>query len=1195
MDVGREAVRRGWISQGQLDECLALQSAMKAQGLDLRLDEIFAKKNYITAEQLKQLAQPLDHKALQLGWITAAQLQDCLQAKAELEGQGIPMALEELLVRKKYLSPTQAESLSKMTSVSPDAVTIPVAPPPRRRTSRIVPPPPKATRRATHGLEHTPATMASPRRGNPRLVLGVSAAAVLVLIGVLTIVAVKSTPISPPSKEPPPAAVQPDPPKPVAVVPAPPPKPGVDPDKVWGPRFSEALQKQERLGSDYAAILKLWEEFEKQVDDSKYLGLIREQKNKTLEIVSTLCAERMKEIRTRADEKAQMGLYDEAIKEWEKFPKDLDPTGTMIKEVEKHTTPLYAWRDYGNAAKSAERMVRGGLYEDAARLYERYADSPIPDIQAEARRRIEEIGTLRVMASLKPRLQERRAKARERMERVERELAEETRQAQERIRKQEQRLREATEKVWVTLRFRFGPDARGPIVRFNGEQVTLSMEKGKIEMSYPISSLQPDSHLQVLEMATDKSDSRELFDLGRAAVRFGKYEAAEQYLSKAVSLDAKLRKILPDLAKIRQRRASIQGDYSTSGTTVRVEYSFSSARELEDFTFRGGKADIKDGLRLTGSAFFAAYSKAVTFTGEAVVTAVPGSASGSHILCISYKTSGGKVAVMALFLDREWGVAQMVTGEKVNYLKEPTPLAAVPRVVEFGYQDGNFRVVLDGDVVFTSAETVSGDLTPGVGGVPAEKDKEATVLFSKVVMAGAVTPEWMQKFNAETQDVIEAELNKEYMLDTASAPGAVLDPTSLDPLIEALPETLAAEMKAGLADLDAFFRGGPVAKRTSAIGHFQNVIRKVPLFPVPHYYIGLIWEATRDYDVALESYARACEIEPEFAEALVGRGAMHRLIGRFEDARRDLDAAGKLVPDLYELHVERARDGLRDRKRAEALQSARVAEKLRPWDKSLVTFRRQIENLIRGPLWRNPVRLETEHFIVQSDLPKERVKVYADQLEALRKHFETSMGASHPMKEEVFIFNTREGFSNYADLVTAERIGDSQSFHDGLSYQMLLYETPDAQRTQLALATGAALQFIKRVVPMSVPWFNRGMSEYLVSRGKPREEMLQRLRTYLSQSPEWAAARVRPRDMMLQSHSGFYGENSAARSVLSWAFVHYLMSPEGRSKAGPIWDAYLKIIRDGSTQKSAYERSFGALNMDTLEASWLEFLRVLAR
>ena len=53
--LGREAVRRGWLTQARLDEALSVQAELEKQGSLKRLGEILYSRKYLTREQLVEL------------------------------------------------------------------------------------------------------------------------------------------------------------------------------------------------------------------------------------------------------------------------------------------------------------------------------------------------------------------------------------------------------------------------------------------------------------------------------------------------------------------------------------------------------------------------------------------------------------------------------------------------------------------------------------------------------------------------------------------------------------------------------------------------------------------------------------------------------------------------------------------------------------------------------------------------------------------------------------------------------------------------------------------------------------------------------------------------------------------------------------------------------------------------------------
>jgi len=115
--LGQIAVKEGFVTPSQLEECVKLQ----AGGQKKPLGAILVEKGYLTPVKLSEIAE-LQHVrfevlgadpvrgglfgqlALRRGYITASQLAECLRQQEALAQGGSSLQLGQILIRKEYLS-----------------------------------------------------------------------------------------------------------------------------------------------------------------------------------------------------------------------------------------------------------------------------------------------------------------------------------------------------------------------------------------------------------------------------------------------------------------------------------------------------------------------------------------------------------------------------------------------------------------------------------------------------------------------------------------------------------------------------------------------------------------------------------------------------------------------------------------------------------------------------------------------------------------------------------------------------------------------------------------------------------------------------------------------------------------------------------------------------------------------------------
>jgi len=115
--LGQIAVKEGFVTPDQLEECVGLQ----AGGRSKPLGEILVERGYLTPAKLAELsrlqnagfesvaADPargglFGQLAVRHGYISTAQLSECLREQEGLSRGGSSLQLGQILIRKQYLS-----------------------------------------------------------------------------------------------------------------------------------------------------------------------------------------------------------------------------------------------------------------------------------------------------------------------------------------------------------------------------------------------------------------------------------------------------------------------------------------------------------------------------------------------------------------------------------------------------------------------------------------------------------------------------------------------------------------------------------------------------------------------------------------------------------------------------------------------------------------------------------------------------------------------------------------------------------------------------------------------------------------------------------------------------------------------------------------------------------------------------------
>jgi hypothetical protein len=247
-----------------------------------------------------------------------------------------------------------------------------------------------------------------------------------------------------------------------------------------------------------------------------------------------------------------------------------------------------------------------------------------------------------------------------------------------------------------------------------------------------------------------------------------------------------------------------------------------------------------------------------------------------------------------------------------------------------------------------------------------------------------------------------------------------------------------------------------------------------------------------------------------------------------------------------------------------------------------------------------PLRLETEHYKITTDISPEAAKRYGQNLEAAFRHYQSSLGKAFPRgfgrKPRVAIFNTAENYYTYFELLSEQRGENTAGVFRPSLNELVLFETLDLEDTTHTLYHEAVHHFVQQLTPTHLPyWINEGIAEYLgaitVKDEKVTEKakMLDRL-PYIKIAVEVDS--VYPFEkIMNESPREFYSGNVGLKYAQAWSMVHFFYEAAG-GKHKPRIQKYLDLLLSGAPPRKAYEEAFGTGTAE-LEKEWKAFVKTL--
>ena len=231
-----------------------------------------------------------------------------------------------------------------------------------------------------------------------------------------------------------------------------------------------------------------------------------------------------------------------------------------------------------------------------------------------------------------------------------------------------------------------------------------------------------------------------------------------------------------------------------------------------------------------------------------------------------------------------------------------------------------------------------------------------------------------------------------------------------------------------------------------------------------------------------------------------------------------------------------------------------------------------------------PFSIETEHYIVKSDISEKVVQNTAKALEQLYKQFELMFkpegGADE--KVEVGLFSTQLDFMNHmlknGYNASETTVGLFIPFRDG-SGRILVYKRQDEYHTLNTLYHEATHQFVHRVLyekQMPPTWLNEGLAVYFENsrweKGKFKTGLLPRTRLK-NLKERIRNDRFIPLADLLTRQNDDFDANCCGES---WALVHFF----AKSNNGAFvkrFNAYFKMLRAGDEPMEAFKKCFPSI------------------
>jgi tetratricopeptide (TPR) repeat protein len=803
------------------------------------------------------------------------------------------------------------------------------------------------------------------------------------------------------------------------------------------------------------------------------------------------------------------------------------------------------------------------------------------------------------------RRRERKAASAKALEEGRQALAEQKRAQAEREKAVTAKLRNL--KVNVTLKNGMKLENAG-IQSMTRDEIRLAFtfEGAQAEQVFPTDFLDDKSYVDLLRAAWKDGGAAGQYELGRALVLRKLWKDAKAAFDQCVKLDASFGPRVPDLARVLNNEGAFKGSARRLGSDqLLIAYDFADTAQAQDFTPRqaGGEIAVEAGVLRIGTKATALYSlKDVDFEGAFQSDFSVTLDEGASLAIGAFFTWDRKGYLIVLNSRTPSGnVLYKLDGGRLTAIARTETSRIAPGVetrIRIAVDGGSFRVHVGADEALSAVDastTARGWFVLGTSAGAAR--------VKGLSVRGKVNPVEIQKRFAEAEVLVRRALEEDLGRKRKETPDDAALSGEDEYLLGRLDEGLRAEFLKQRAAYLAALRDKKLQPAHGAL--FDELTKKAPDFAPGWYWRGKVLATFRRSDESREAFAKAAAADPGFAEA-------HRAVAKAAMDERDLEDARAAVKRALELAADDgeslALQGLLrfvsgDAKGALAdLDLARVLE---PGSEDVVQAQRNVVNVIKGPqhLGAKHVK-EFPHFVVMTDMSKEKTELYGSRLEAAYRHYAETFKehfAEDPKrpKPRVAVFNTREAYLTYGELTLSGRQEWTLGYFHPLFKELLLFEDVDIDATLQTLYHEAFHHFMNLIAPRTPFWFNEGIAEYMgglkIEVSKRDAKVVEKARILDGRLKVLRGAlplALPFKDIMLQTPGQFYSGPVSFKYAQAWSMVHFFYETPAHR---PRIEAYVRALVKGEPAKGAFDAAFGDAPLEAMQKEWLEYVKGLKK
>jgi tetratricopeptide (TPR) repeat protein len=646
-------------------------------------------------------------------------------------------------------------------------------------------------------------------------------------------------------------------------------------------------------------------------------------------------------------------------------------------------------------------------------------------------------------------------------------------------------------KRWVTERERVqrlsakSADGPGRVVAYDDDGFTLEGSTGQV--AYRWSSCPAKLGFEVLRRAIDPDDAHALRRLGLHALRRGLFEEARGILARAGRKAPELADGAPDVRRIAREcslfRGGFQlepvGDDEALAWPCVVSYAFDDAAEGLDF--EGVIPELERAVVRRGALEVSAlpvYDELLVNVRGAwrqaarIEATLPAPGRTAPALGIGV---GARTLLVSFAADRVW-ISDLGPEPLAEAAVTIGARARVALSVEETGEELLLTVWLDGRVCLAHAIPNPELSFQFLLGAQAQGGR---VRYEELRLQGWLDRAWREQIEAEVPGRIAEALEALEREGGDGLPVAYRETSAEDEVaLQGIPQA-SLDLVAEARELIGRERWGQAEER------LKEACRRSANYHAAQYLLARCW-VDGDPDTALHWVGLALDGVEEFHEAWACRAEALVWVGRERQAEEAALRSQELGPDHAPAHLALALVRTAQGRYAEARDLLEVARELAPDDAEVERTLRRVRALVDGPAWEERARVESEHYVLDTDYADEARRL-SNHLEAIRARLEEVFPILVSDREEarrrasVLVFRAPRGYYAYSDQTGAGRQEHTLGHFNPLTGQLLMFLEGEARESSdlHVLYHEATHQWMHAHAVGLPSWASEGIAEYV--------------------------------------------------------------------------------------------------------------------